>query len=75
MLVYFDENIISIQALATEKIIYHGKSEDGVYPIYPQKDSQLSLSSKSCNSVTTSSGFNKTLWHLRHGHPSDQVFK
>ena len=32
---YFDKNIISIQALATEKILYHGKSEDGVYSIYP----------------------------------------
>ena len=41
---YFDENIISIQALATGKVLYQGKSEDGVYPIYPQKASQLSLS-------------------------------
>ena len=27
---YFDENIISIQALATGKVLYQGKSEDGV---------------------------------------------
>jgi len=32
---YFDENIISIQALAPGKIFYQGKSEDGVYLIYP----------------------------------------
>ena len=29
---YFDENLLSIQALA-----YQGKSEDGVYPIYAHK--------------------------------------
>ena len=58
---YFDENIISIQALATRKILYQGRSEDGVYPIYPHKAAQLSLSSKSCNRVFSSSIFNKTL--------------
>ena len=51
------------------------KSEDGVYPIHPQKASQISLSSKACNSVTSSFVFNKTLWHLRLGHPSDQALK
>ena len=72
---YFDENTISIQALAAGKILYQGKSEDGVYPIYPQKASQLSLSSKVCNSVASVSVFNKTLWHMRLDHPSDQVLK
>ena len=70
---YIDENIISIQALAMGKILYQGRSEDGVYPIYPHKAAQLSLSSKSCNRVSSSSVFNKTLWHSRLGHPSDQV--
>ena len=72
---YFDENIISIQALATGKILYQGKSEDDVYPIYPQKVSQISLSSKTCNSATNVFVFNKTLWHLRFGHPSNQALK
>ena len=72
---YFDENIISIQALAMGNVLYQGKSEDSVYPIYPQKASQLSLSSNPCNSAFHVSVFNKTLWHLRLGHPSDQVLK
>ena len=29
---YFDEHTLSIQALATGKILYKGRSEDGVYP-------------------------------------------
>ena len=72
---YFDENGISIQALATRKVLYQCKSEDGVYPIYPQKASQLSLSSKFYNSVASLDVFNKTLWHMRLGHPHDQVLK
>lgn len=72
---YFDENILSIQALAMGKAFYQGKSEDGVYPIYPHKASQLTLSSKVCNNVAKSSSFNKTLWHMRLGHPNDQVLK
>ena len=36
---YFDKNILSIQALAKGKVLYQGKSEDGVYPIYPHKAS------------------------------------
>ena len=64
---YFDENILSIQALATGKVLYQGKSEDGVYPIYPQRASQLSLSSKVCNNVASHSDVNlsvvnKSLW-------------
>ena len=72
---YFYENIISIQALAIGKTLYQGRSEYGVYPIYPHKARQLSLSSKACNSVSSSTVFNKTLWHLRLGHPSDQALK
>ena len=77
---YFDENVLSIQALATRKVLYQGKSEDGVYPIYPQRAFQLSLPSKVCNniascSVVNQSVVNKFLWHKRLGHPHDQVLK
>ena len=43
---YFDENILSIQALAMGKVLYKAKSEGGVYPIYPHKASKLLLSPK-----------------------------
>ena len=72
---YFNENIISIQALTKGKVLYQGKNEDGVYPIYPHKASQLTLSSKVCNNATKPIVFNKTLWHMRLGHPHDQVLK
>ena len=57
------------------KVLYQGKSEDGVYPIYPYKASELPLSSKGCNNAIKSTIFNKTLWHMRLGHPHDQVLK
>ena len=57
------------------KVVYQGKSEGGVYPIYSYKASQLSLSSKVCNSVARLDVFNKSLWHMRLGHPHDQVLK
>ena len=50
-------------------------SEDGVYPIYPHKTPHLTLSSKVCNKVAKSTIFNKALWHMRLGHPHDQVLK
>ena len=66
---YFDKNILSIQALATGKVLYQGKSVDGVYPIYPHRASQLHLYSKVCNqvskvcnNVSKSIVFNKTLF-------------
>ena len=52
---HFDENIISIQALATGNVLYQVKSEQSVYPIYPHKASKLSFSPKFCNTVSTSS--------------------
>ena len=58
---HFDENIISIQALATRNVRYEGKSEQSVYPIYHYKDSKLSFSPKLCNTVSTSSSL--YLWH------------
>ena len=57
------------------KVLYQGKSEGGVYLIYPHKASQLSLSSKVCNSVARLTAFNKSLWHMRLGHPHDLVLK
>ena len=56
-----NENILSIQALTTGKVLYQGKSEDGVYPIYPHKASQLTLSSTVCNNAAKPIVFNKTL--------------
>ena len=70
---YFDENIFSIEALDTRRILYQGKSEDGVYPIYPHKASQLSLSPKACYKASKSFVFNKPLWHMRLSHPNDQA--
>ena len=72
---YFDENFLSIQAFAMRKVVYQGKSESGVYLIYSHKASQLSLSSKACNSVARLDVFNESLWHMRLGHPHDQVLK
>ena len=69
---YFDENILSIQALTIGNVIYQGKSEQGVYPIYPHKTSNLSLPSRAYNTVATQS-FTLQLWHRRLGHPSHQV--
>ena len=64
----------SIQALDTRKTFYQGRSERGAYPIYPyQSSSQLHLSSKSCTQAFSSSVFNKSLWHMRLGHPNDQA--
>ena len=60
------------------KVLYQGKSEDGVYPIYPHKAPHLVLASKACNNAAktnTCIGFNKILWHMRLGHPNDQVLK
>ena len=37
----FDENTLSIQALAVGKVLYKGRSEGGVYPIYPHKATLL----------------------------------
>ena len=77
---YFDDNVLSIQALATGKVLFQRKSEDGVYPIYPHKVNHLALfvlSSQTCDHVAASSckssSFNKTLWHMRLGHPNDQT--
>ena len=70
---YFDENFFSIQALDMGRTLYQGKSEDGVYPIYPLQASQLSLSPKACHKASKSSVFNKNLWHMRLGHPNDQA--
>ena len=69
---YFDESILSIQALAMGKVLYKGKSEGGVYPIYPHKASQLLLSPKLCNSVFTHDP-SWLLWHSRLGHPNNHV--
>ena len=51
---YFDANTLLIQALATRTILYKGKSEGGVYPIYPHKATKLLLPQKVCNSVKLS---------------------
>ena len=71
---YFDENTLSIQALATGKVLYKGKSEGGVYPIYPHKAPNLSFPHKTCNSVSTTPT-SWLLWHNRLGHPNSQVLK
>ena len=71
---YFVENNLSIQALATGKVLYKGKSEGGEYPIYPHKAPKLSLPHKICNLVFTSPS-SWLLWHNRLGHPNSQVLK
>ena len=57
------------------KVLYQGKSEDGVYPIYPHQASHVALSFKVYNNVAKSVVFNKTLRHMRLGHPHDQVLQ
>ena len=79
---YFDEHTLSIQALATGKILYQGRSEDGVYPIYPHKATAL-LSNKVCNSAKSSSStwsakFSSStwsLWHSRLDHPNAHTLR
>ena len=66
---YFNENTLLIQALATRKTLYKGKSEGGVYPIYPHKATELLLPNKLCNSIQLSSS-SWYLWHSRLGHPN-----
>ena len=62
-----------IQALATGKVLYKGRSEGGVYPIYPYKAIAL-LSNKLCNSIKLSSS-SWSLCHNRLGHPSAQTLR
>ena len=71
---YFDENLLSVQALATGKVLYQGRSEQGVYPIYPSKATTLSLPSRVCNHVASTSSLWE-LWHNRLGHPHAQVLQ
>ena len=52
---------------------YKGKSEGGVYPIYPHKASKLLLSPKLCNSTFTTTP-SWLLWYNRLRHPNHQVF-
>ena len=66
---YFNENTLLIQALATGKTLYKGKSEGGAYPIYPHKATELLLPNKLCNSIKLSSS-SWHLWHSRLGHPN-----
>ena len=70
---YFDENIISIQALDIGKILYQGKSEGGVHSINTHHASQLLPLHRICNNVSRYPDFNKTLQHMRLGHPNDQA--
>ena len=70
---YFDKNILSIQALDMGKILYQGRSKDGVYLIYPHQTSQLTLPFKTCNTISKISVFTRSLWHMRLGHPHDQA--
>ena len=51
---YFDANTLLIQALAMGTILYKGKSEGGVYPIYPHKATKLLLPQKLCKSIKLS---------------------
>ena len=69
---YFDKNTLLIQALVTRTVLYKGKSEGGVYLIYPHKATKLLLPNKLCNSIKLSSA-RWHLWHNRLGHPNSQV--
>ena len=71
---YFDANTLLIQALATGTILYKGKSEGGVYPIYPHKATKLLLPQKLCNSIKLSHS-HWHLWHSRLGHPNSQILR
>ena len=65
---------MSVQALATGKVLYEGRSEQGVYPIYPSKANTLSLPPIVCNHVASISS-TWELWHNRLGHPYAQVLQ
>ena len=71
---YFDANTLLIQAFATGKVLYKGKSEGGVYPIYPHKAPKLLLPHKLCNSVKLSTS-SWQLWHSRLGYPNSQILR
>ena len=55
------------------KVLYQGKSEGDVYPIYFHKATEISFSPKICNSVHAIPKSSLSLWHIRLGHPNDQV--
>ena len=54
-------------------VLYQGKGEGGVYPIYPHKASKLSLPLKLRNSVAITQKSSWLLWHNGLGHPHSQV--
>ena len=65
---YSDENKLSIQAFLTRKVLYQGKSERGVHPIYPLLSPHLKLPHKT-SAFSTITQPNWKLWHSRLGHP------
>ena len=71
---YFDANNLLIQALAMGKVLYKGKREGGVYPIYPHKAPKLLLPHKLCNLVKLSTS-SWQLWHSRLGYSNSQILR
>ena len=55
-------------------MLYQGRSEQGIYPIYPSKATTLSLPSRVYNHVASTSSLWE-LWHNRLGHPHAQVLQ
>ena len=56
------------------KVLYQGKSEQGVYLIYPSKATNLSLQSRVYNHVSSNPS-TWGIWHNRLGHPYAQVLQ
>lgn len=59
---YFDESNLSIQDSISGKVLYQGRSENGVY-----------LVANHCLSSTSHSNSSWMLWHTRLGYPYFQV--
>ena len=69
---YFDSNKFLIQDLPSEKVLYKGLSNNGLYLIHTQSSPSFVTASPTVSAFLFSK--NKwQLWHHRLGHPSDRV--
>ena len=69
---YFNANKLLIQDLPTGRLLYKGRSRNGVYPIQSSTLFNFASNKIACNAHSVSS-HKWQLWHSRLGHPSNKV--